>query len=209
MTASQFERNMSITQVSILEANKHLMQLHKRVYELENKIDMQSMYVEELETANQQLQQQLQKATRDNASVLREKEDSLLELNQRLDESDKRVQLLLQSAQERDLVVEKLERKARLFYEVVEQRSVLVHMLSVLDELCEDGDDGGGGGGENGMNEGGGGDNSQSECGGGENGKSEDGGENGKCEGGGENGKSELGDGEDDKTDGGDKDGDE
>ena len=144
---------MSMTKVNIVEANSHLRELHKKVFELENKVHMQSMYVEELETVNQQLQQKVKKITDDNKDTLKEKEEEILEMGQRLDESEKQVQLLLAAAQERDLVVDKMENKARLFYEVVEHRSALARMVEVLDELSEqedadkDGVSGGDGGG--------------------------------------------------------------
>ncbi len=123
---------MSISKVNIEEANAHLRKLHKKVFELENKIHMQALHVEELQQANLQLQQQLKKA---NEGSLEEKGVTVSELTQRLEESEKHVQKLLKAARERDATVLKLEKKARLFYEVVEHRSSIARVLQVLDEL--------------------------------------------------------------------------
>lgn len=123
---------MSISKVNIQEANSHLRQLHKKIFELENRIQMQALHVEELQKANTALQQQLQETTREEVG---KKDATIAELGQRLEESEKRVQQLLASAQERDMAVLKLEKKARLFYEVVEHQSSLARILEVLEEL--------------------------------------------------------------------------
>jgi chromosome segregation ATPase len=115
---------MSISKVNIQEANSHLRKLHKTVFELENRIQMQAMHVEELQKANIQLQQQL-------STVTQEKK----ELTQHLEEAEANVQQLLEAATERDATVLKLERKARLFYEVVEHRPAIARILEVLEEL--------------------------------------------------------------------------
>lgn len=158
-----------MTKVNIQEANSHLRQLHKKVYELENKVHMQAMYVEELEATNRKLH----KATQDGTDALKEKDKLASELSKRLKESEQHVEQLLVAAQERDQVVDRLERKARLFYEVVEHRSALGHMLEVLDELSKDigggGSDNSEGVGDKSKNGGGGGDNSEGGCGGDEN----------------------------------------
>ena len=126
---------MSLTKLNIDEANAHLRQLHKRVFELENQIQMQALHVEELQNTNLHLQQQLKKTTREHAEALKEKDGLVSELTQRLEESEEQVQQLLEAAQERDAAVSKLEKKARLFYEVVEHRSSLSCILAVMDEL--------------------------------------------------------------------------
>lgn len=126
---------MSMTKLNIQEANGHLRQLHKKVYELETKIHMQAMHTEELEAANLKLKQQLKKSHEDSSTTLKEKEEVVSELQKQLEESEQYVQSLLQAAEERDKVFEKLEKKARLFYEVVEHRSTLANMVKILDEL--------------------------------------------------------------------------
>lgn len=118
----------SISKVNIEEANSHLRKLHKKVFELENRIQMQALHVEELQKVNAQLQQQLGKVTRQSAL-------EISELTQRLENSEGRVQRLLGAAQERDATVLQLEKKARLFYEVVEHRTAISHILEVLEEL--------------------------------------------------------------------------
>ena len=130
----------SISKVNIEEANSHLRKLHKKVFELENRIQMQALHVEELQKANTQLSQQLGKITRQSAL-------EISELTQRLENSEGRVHQLLEAAQERDTTVLQLEKKAQLFYKVVEHRSAISHILEVLEELSvPDEDDGGGGG---------------------------------------------------------------
>lgn len=126
---------MSIPKVNIQEANSHLRQLHKKMFELENKIQMQALHVEELQKANHQLQHQLKKVGQESGREIQKKEEEIAELTRRLDESEDHVQRLLASAQERDSTLLKLEKKARLFYEVVEHRPVLSRILEVLDEL--------------------------------------------------------------------------
>ena len=126
---------MSLNKVNIQEANTHLRQLYKKVCELENKIQMQAMNMEELQKTNLQLQKQLHQVSQKNAKELNEKDSTITELKKQLEESEKRVQQLLESAQERDSTVLKLEKKARLFYEVIEHRSSIERILEVLNEL--------------------------------------------------------------------------
>lgn len=114
--------------MNIQEANSHLRKLHKKVFELENRIQMQALHVEELQKANTQLQQQL-------STVTQERAKEVGELSQRLEEAENHVQQLLEAAGERDAAVLKLEKKARLFYEVVEHRPAIARILEVLEEL--------------------------------------------------------------------------
>ena len=119
---------MSYSRVNIEEANKHLKQLHQRVLELENQVQTQSTQAEELRKANLELQQRLEETTS-------EKDACISELTEKLDQSESHVQQLLEAAQERDAAVLKLEKKARLFYEVVEHKSSLARILQVMEEL--------------------------------------------------------------------------
>ena len=96
---------------------------------------MQAMHVEELQKANTHLQQQLNKAQQDGKRELAEKDATITELNHRLEEAQSQVQQLLDAAQERDSAMLKIEKKARLFYEVVEHRSTIARILDVLEEL--------------------------------------------------------------------------
>ena len=128
---------MSYSRVNIEEANKHLKQLHQRVVELENQAQTQSTQTEELRETNLELQQRLEETTS-------EKDALISELTEKLHQSESRVQQLLEAAQERDAAVLKLEKKARLFYEVVEHKSSLARILQVMEELSvlqEDSDD--------------------------------------------------------------------
>ncbi len=124
-----------MTKLNIQEANSHLRQLHKKVYELETKVHMQNLHIEELEASNLQLKQQLKKNQEESSATLTERDGTASELKKNLEESELHVQSLLKAAEERDKLVEKLEKKARLFYEVVEHRATLAHMVEVLDEL--------------------------------------------------------------------------
>lgn len=89
---------------------------------------MQALHVEELQKANTLLQRHLTKVTQESSKEVGE-------LRQRLEESENHVQQLLEAAHERDSAVLQLEKKARLFYEVVEHRSSIARILEVLDEL--------------------------------------------------------------------------
>ena len=122
---------MSISKVNIQEANSHLRKLHKKVFELENRIQMQAMHVEELQKANRQLQHQLSQGEK----VVGERDETIAELSQRLEEAESHVQQLLEAAQERDTAVLQMEKKSRLFYEVVEHRASIARILEVLEEL--------------------------------------------------------------------------
>lgn len=96
---------------------------------------MQAMHVEELQKANTHLQQQLNRAHQDGKRELAEKDATITDLSRRLEEAESQVQQLLDAAQERDSAVLKIEKKARLFYEVVEHRSTIARILDVLEEL--------------------------------------------------------------------------
>ena len=119
---------MSYSRVNIEEANKHLKQLHQRIMELENQVQMQSIHADELKKTNLDLQQRLKETDS-------EKNARVSELTEKLRESEGHVQQLLVAAEERDAAVMKLEKKARLFYEVVEHKSSLARILEVMEEL--------------------------------------------------------------------------
>ena len=116
--------------MNIKEANEHLKQLHQRVYELENQLQLQALHVEELQKTNIELK-------RKSKGIIKEKDSQISELTQCLHKSEEHVQKLLEAAEERDVMVEKLETKARLFYEVVEHKAVLARMLEILEELSQ------------------------------------------------------------------------
>lgn len=122
---------------TIKEANEHLQQLHQRVYELESQVQVQGMHTAELQRANTELQRRLQEQQSQTAQALGTKDQELAELGARLQESERQVHVLLESARERDAAVLKLEAKARLFYEVVEHRAVLKKIVATLEELDE------------------------------------------------------------------------
>ena len=119
---------MNYSRVNIEEANKHLKQLHQRVVELENQVQMQSIHADELQKSNLELQQRLKESDA-------EKNARISELTEKLQQSERQVQQLLEAAEERDTAVLKLEKKARLFYEVVEHKSALARILQVMEEL--------------------------------------------------------------------------
>ncbi len=126
------------SKVNIKEANDHLKQLHQRVFELDNQLQLQAIHVEELQRANAQLQQKAQETVREKESVVAAKESQIASLTQRLQQSEEHVQKLLETAHERDAMVVKLEEKARLFYEVVEHKPVLARMVDILKELSQE-----------------------------------------------------------------------
>lgn len=119
---------MSYSRVNIEEANKHLQQLHQRVVEMENQVQMQSIQTDELRKTNLELQTRLK-------DIESEKSAQIADLQEKLRRSESHVQQLLEAAEERDSAVLKLEKKARLFYEVVEHKSSLARILQVMEEL--------------------------------------------------------------------------
>ena len=126
-----------MNKTTIKEANEHLQQLHQRVYELESQVQVQAMHMAELQKANTELQRRVQEEQSKTALALGTKDQELAELGARLQESERQVHVLLESARERDAAVLKLEAKARLFYEVVEHRTVLKKIVATLEELDE------------------------------------------------------------------------
>ena len=123
---------MSISRGSIQEANEHLKQLHQKVFELENQIQMQAMHIDELQKTNFELHKRLQEASQEQES------ETIVDLKRQLQESEDHVQKLLAAAQERDTAMLKLESKARLFYEAVEHKNSLARILEVLEEVGGD-----------------------------------------------------------------------
>ena len=123
---------MSISRGSIQEANEHLKQLHQKVFELENQIQMQAMHIDELQKTNFELHKRLQEASQEQES------ETIVDLKRQLQESEDHVQKLLAAAQERDTAMLKLESKARLFYEAVEHKNSLARILEVLEEVGRD-----------------------------------------------------------------------
>jgi len=115
-----------MNKVNIKEANEHLQQLHQKVGELENQVEMKSLRIEELQEANKLL-----------ADTVQQKNEEISQLTEKLHDSEQQVQRLLSSALERDETATKLEQKARLFYEAVEHRPSLARLLQVLDQVSE------------------------------------------------------------------------
>ena len=126
---------MSVNKVNIKEANDHLKQLHGRVIELENQVQMRALHAHELERVNADLHKKLQELEEQKNVELSAREAEISNLTQRLALSEGRVQALLEAAEERDRLVIQLETKARLFYETVEHREGLKRILDVLEEL--------------------------------------------------------------------------
>lgn len=129
---------------SIKEANDHLKKLHQTVFELENKVQMQSMHIEELSRSNRELLQRVVSSDREKDDALQDRDKHISRLERKVRETEELCQKLLEAAQERDAVVLRLERRARLFYEVVQHKSSLDKIVAVLNELSREG----GGGGE-------------------------------------------------------------
>lgn len=126
---------MSVNKVNIKEANEHLKQLHKRVIELENQVQMHVLHTHELERTNADLERKLQETQQQKRTELLAKDTEISDLTQRLDQCQGEIQVLLEAAEERDQLVVKLETKARLFYEAVEHRAALCRIVQVLEDL--------------------------------------------------------------------------
>ncbi|CAI8023902.1 Vimentin-type intermediate filament-associated coiled-coil protein [Geodia barretti] len=124
-----------MNKLNIKEANEHLKQLHRRVIELENQVHMHALHSQELEKTNAELRARLEAAELSRQRELEAKDAQNAELVSRLGEGEARVDVLLRAAEERDRLVEDLEVKARLFYEVVEHRAALGRIVEVLDEI--------------------------------------------------------------------------
>ncbi|XP_064386694.1 uncharacterized protein LOC135335205 [Halichondria panicea] len=123
---------MSLSRGNIQEANEHLKQLHQKVFELENQIQMQAMHIDELQKTNFELHRKLQETASEKES------ETTSELKKRLQDSEEQVVKLLSAAQERDVAMVRLEEKSRLFYEAVEHKGALVKIVEVLEELSRD-----------------------------------------------------------------------
>ena len=124
-----------MNKLNIKEANEHLKQLHRRVIELENQVHMHALHSQELEKTNAELRARLEAAELSRQRELEAKDAQNAELVTRLGECEARVDILLRAAEERDRLVEDLDGKARLFYEVVEHRAALGRIVEVLDEI--------------------------------------------------------------------------
>lgn len=124
-----------MNKLNIKEANEHLKQLHRRVFELENQVQMHTLHMQELEKTNAELLERLKTAERESERELAAKEAQNVEIRKQLSECESRVDVLLQAAEERDRLVLRLEAKARLFYEVVEHRAALSRIVEVLDDI--------------------------------------------------------------------------
>ena len=126
---------MKMNKLNIKEANEHLKQLHRRVIELENQVHMHALHSQELEKTNAELRARLGAAELSRERELEAKEAQCAELHSRMRECETRVDVLLSAAEERDRLVDDLEAKARLFYEVVEHRGALGRIVEVLEEI--------------------------------------------------------------------------
>lgn len=123
----------SLNKSSIKEANKHLRKLHDHIYELEAKLQLQAMRIDELQQKNAELIQLLRQERDEKNKVLAAKEETSQESARR----EIRLQELLKVAEERDAAMMKLEARSRLFYEVAEHKFALTRILEVLDEVSD------------------------------------------------------------------------
>lgn len=119
---------------SIREANEHLQKLHSRIYELESKLQLQAMHIEELQRKNTELTEQLRQEREEHDSLMAAKEE---ESSRAISRLETQLQKLLESAEERDAAMIKLEAKSRLFYEVAEHKYALSRILELLEEVSD------------------------------------------------------------------------
>lgn len=124
-----------MNKLNIKEANEHLKQLHRKVFELENQVHMHTLHTQELERTNAELRERLKATEQKSERELAAKEAQNEEIRKKLNECENRVDVLLQAAEERDRLVLRLEKRARLFYEAVEHRAALGRIVEVLDDL--------------------------------------------------------------------------
>ena len=124
-----------MNKLNIKEANEHLKQLHRKVFELENQVHMHTLHTQELERINAELRAKLDATEQRTERELAAKDAQNRDIQERLRECESRVDALLQAAEDRDKLVIQLERKAQLFYEVVEHRGALSRIVEVLDDI--------------------------------------------------------------------------
>lgn len=120
-----------MSRTNIKEANEHLQQLHHTVFELENRVQLQDMNIDELQKSNAELQRQLWRKEKDVVS----RDRLISELTEQLKEKEEQLQKLLSAAELRDNAMILLEAKSRLFHEAVEHKSALIKILEVLEEV--------------------------------------------------------------------------
>ena len=123
------------SKLNIREANEHLQKLHQRVYEMESQLQLQAIHVEELQRANGRLEEKVRDVLKEKEAAMTAKDAQLSELGEQLLESERRVQQLLEAAEERDATLMRLDEKTRLFYTAVEHKSSLAKILEVLEEV--------------------------------------------------------------------------
>ena len=126
-----------MNKLNIKEANDHLKQLHRKVFELENQVQMHALHTQELERANAGLKKRMAELEQLRERDLAAKDRQISELSQKLGERESQIQRLLDTAEEQDQLVLKLESRARLFYEAVDNRASLAKILQVLEEIQE------------------------------------------------------------------------
>ena len=124
-----------MNKLNIKEANEHLKQLHRKVFELENQVHMHTLHTQELERVNAELRARLEATEQGRERELAAKDAQNRDMQERLNECESRVDALLQAAEDRDKLVVALKTKARLFYEVVEHRGALSRIVQVLDDI--------------------------------------------------------------------------
>lgn len=115
---------MSLSKTNIKEANEHLKELHRQLYDTETQLQLHTLHIDELQKSNRQLKEKL-------AKEIEEKN----ELEKAVKNKEELIERLLSSAEEKDVMIAKLEDKSRLFHELVEHRSSLEHILQVLNEV--------------------------------------------------------------------------
>ena len=125
----------SLSKTSIKEANEHLQQLHQKIYELENQLQLHALDIEDLQRSNLDLQRKLSDVTTEKEKLAKQKDEEIAELYRQLEEKEKQLQKLLANAEEKDDALIKLETRSRLFYEIAEHRTSLARILQVFEEV--------------------------------------------------------------------------
>ena len=99
---------------------------------------MHTLHTQEMERANAELRTRLKATELAKERELAEKETQNAEMRRRLKECESRVDVLLEVAEERDKLVERLDARAKLFYEVAEHRAALGRIVEVFDKIHEE-----------------------------------------------------------------------
>ncbi|XP_078353793.1 vimentin-type intermediate filament-associated coiled-coil protein-like [Oculina patagonica] len=128
---------MSLSPVAIKEANHHIQGLVKRVHELEEQVKELS---EALRKQNEAHAENLKILPLRMNQTLRQKDEEIQELRQKLQSSEALIERLVREASEHEASVHHLKNRSRVLDEICKQREAFESVLTCL-SLLEEPDD--------------------------------------------------------------------